>query len=270
METYKKISIRHKHFIQEMNSVWESYEVINYYSYVLHSEIKADLISSPTIHHLSANKTGLTKPISKNNTFGVLSHIRDKKNSRTALFEATLIFENYISSIITFVHTDYPHKSLNTTNANDNSDGQEKIYRIILSSTDKNEIIDRLIEEKVRGIFYGNIADIFLKDKAKLELKDTFNSPKGRTLIDNMLEIFARRNIHIHNAGRIDRKYVRETKLHEDKLGTILKIDQTYIRNSINILTEIATMFTCAIMENIYKETPQNKALNRTYWHDNQ
>lgn len=261
--TYKKISICHKHFVQEINTVWESYQTIDYYSGFLHQCIKNDTISIPEFQSLTIGSNRL-KTISKSNIFGTLSHIRDKKNPRTALIEAALIFEDYISSIVTLVYKDFPQRILKDSDSDDN---QEKVIQIVLSSQDKEEIVDRLIEEKIRGLFYGNISDIFLKDKARVQLENTFNNPIGKELIRQMIEIFARRNIHIHNRGKVDRKYLRETKNTTLKLNSVLKIDQQYIRNSINVLTQVATVFTQAILKNIYKTSPVNKALKRTYWH---
>ena len=266
-ETYKKISIAHKHFIQEMNTIWESFETIDHYSQVLHNLIKDETINPPSFQHLTFDKVHSIKSIRKDNSYGILSHIKDKKNPRTALIEAALIFEDYISKIILFVYTDHPMKASPSKDSNESNETREKLFQIILNSENKQEILDRLLEEKLRGMFYGNIADIFLKDKAKLELGDTFTNPGGRKLINNMSEIFARRNIHIHNGGRIDRKYIKEAKQHGDKLGKVLTIDSNYIRDSINILTQIATMFTCAVMKNIYNVSPKSSALKRTYWH---
>lgn len=250
--------------MQEINTVWESFEVINFYSMTIHSLIKQNEIPLPTINNLTIDSSQEKRTISKDRIYGTLSHIKDKKNPRTALIEATLIFEAYISDVILMVYLDYPRRALAADAANEN---QTKLTEIILSSDSKEEIIDRLLEEKIRGIFYGSVADIFQKDRAKVELKDTFKNEKGRKLIDEMLEILARRNIYIHNAGKVDRKYLRETKK-DVQLGTVLSISENYIKNAINVFSEIATMFTVAILKNIYKIEPKSNALQKTYWHD--
>ena len=54
-------------------------------------------------------------------------------------------------------------------------------------------MIDAIIEEKVRSIFYGNPVEIFTKDKCKLEIGDIF----VREYPDSMVyyaEITGRRN----------------------------------------------------------------------------
>jgi len=265
-ETYKRIAIKHKHFVQEMNTVWESYETINFYAERLHVLLREGRIETPVILKIKSDSTAKLRKIAKDNAYGTLTHIKDKKNPRVSLIEIALIFEHYISSVIELVYQEFPKKAFP---ASEKYEGEEKVIDIILSSDDKQEIINRLIEEKLRKLFYGNIADIFIKDKARMELKDTFTNEYGRKLVAMMLEIFARRNIHIHNGGKVDSKYIRETRQNADYFNKVLAIDQNYLHESTNVLIQIATMFTCAIMKNIYKVEPQSKALKRIYWKNN-
>lgn len=261
VESYKKISIKFKQYIQEINMVWETFSTIDFYSEYLHDKIKDETIQPPQVQTLTYNKRSIKK-ISKNQSYGTLSHIKSTQNPRNALISANLIFEKYISDLVMMVYKDYPQKSLALNQGQENT---EKITNIIFSSTDKEEIIDRMLEEKIRGIFYGNISDLFIKDKAKLELKDTFKTEVNIELINILSEIIARRNIHIHNAGKVDRKYVRET--HSDlKLDKKLSMDSEYIRNTINVFSEVAKLTTIAVLTNIYKAEPNNSLLNRTYW----
>ncbi len=262
--TYKKITIRYKHFMQEINTVWESFEVINFYSKVLHDAIKKETVPCPTILSLSKDIVTKGKIIHRERIFGTISHIKDKKNPRAALIESTLIFEKYISNIITMVYRDYPNKAISSDGNNENL---KKMSEIILTSQDKEEIIERIIEEKVRGIFYGNIADIFRKDRAKLELKDVFITGDGNDLVDSMIEIFARRNAYIHNNGRVDRKYIRETGDSSVQLGNVLPLSSSYIKNTITVFSQIATVLTATVMRNIYNTDPKFSALLKTYWH---
>lgn len=263
--TYKKIAIRFKHFTQDINTVWEAYSVIEYYSKSLHTKVKKDIVELPsytTLTHNSERKISL----SKDRVYGTLSHISSLQNPRNSLIAAMLIFEEYISNLVEMVYIDYPMKCL--TQADDKGEKAEiteKLSSIIMDSKDKDEIIERIIEEKIRGIFYGNMSDLFVKDRAKLELKDTFKGDNA-ILIEKLKEINARRNIYVHNGGKIDRKYVRETKKTDVKLNSVLKIDSEYLKEAINIMAQIAKLTTVAIITNIYKVETQNTLLNRTYW----
>ena len=39
-----------------------------------------------------------------------------------------------------------------------------------------------------------------------------------------------------------------------------------YIKDTINVFSQIATLFTVAVIKNIYKQEPKSNALSRTYW----
>lgn len=261
--TYKKISVKYKHFMQEINTVWESFEVINFYTKILHNKIKKNQCPLPVVMSLSFGSDKKTRTYKKERMYGTLFHIKEKKNPRSALIESTLIFEDYISSVVEMVYRDYPHKALSDS---DNYGNQTKVISIILSSDDKQEIIDRLLEIKIRQLFYGNISDIFLKDRAKMELKDTFTVSDRPELISRLSEIIARRNIYIHNSSRVDSKYIKESGNKLVKVGNVLKSDAEYIKDTINVFSQIATLFTVAVIKNIYKQEPKSNALSRTYW----
>lgn len=260
--TYKKIAIRFKHFIQEENTVWESYSVIEYYSHSLHDKIKNNVVEMPAYKTLTYHSQA-NREISKDRLYGTLSHISALQNPRNSLIAAMLIFEEYISNLVELVYKDYPQKCL--TQADGKAEMSDKLSTIILESRDKDEIIERIIEEKIRGIFYGNLSDLFIKDKAKLELKDTFKG-ENTVLIDKLKEINARRNIYVHNGGKVDRKYLREIKDTTVRVNTVLKIDSDYLKEAINIMAQIAKLTTVAIMNNIYNVQANNGVLNRTYW----
>ena len=260
--TYKKIATRFKHFIQDINTVWESYSVIEYYSNSLHNKVKNNIIELPSYTTLTYNSDRKTS-LSKDRVYGTFSHISSLQNPRNSLISAMLIFEEYISNLVEMVYIDYPQKCL--TQSDDKTEMTEKLSSIIMDSKDKDEIIERIIEEKIRGIFYGNMSDLFIKDRAKLELKDTFKGD-NTILIEKLKEINARRNIYVHNGGKIDRKYVRETKKTDVKLNSVLKIDSPYLKEAINIMAQIAKLTTVAIITNIYKVEAQNGLLNKTYW----
>ena len=74
------------------------------------------------------------------------------------------------------LYRDYPHK---LESKEETVDQQFKILKVIIDSADKEEIIERLTEEKIRSIFYGKPSDFFKTDKAKVGvgnyLKATYN-----------------------------------------------------------------------------------------------
>lgn len=262
VETFKKISIRFKHYIQEANTVWEAFSVIGFYSKELHNQVKLDKISLPTHQSLTYKKTK-SVTISKERIYGTFAHISSLQNPRNSLIAALHAFEVYVSDLVALVYLDFPQKALG--GGSDKNEIPEKISTIILDSQDKKEIIERIVEEKIRNLFYGNLSDLFLKDRAKLELGNLFKDDNA-VLIDKFVEISARRNIYVHNGGKVDRKYIRETKITTHKVGSVIKIDSNYLKDAINIMSQIAKLLTCEVLKNIYNTTNYSTLLKRTYW----
>ena len=97
--TYKKIATRFKHFIQDINTVWESYSVIEYYSNSLHNKVKNNIIELPSYTTLTYNSDRKTS-LSKDRVYGTFSHISSLQNPRNSLISAMLIFEEYISNLL--------------------------------------------------------------------------------------------------------------------------------------------------------------------------
>ncbi|CAG9238667.1 hypothetical protein BGLA2_860019 [Burkholderia gladioli] len=162
-----------------------------------------------------------------------------------------------MSDLISSVYLDYPKKLLSDQGGDNDSETKasyQKLIRLILDGKDKEDIIDRLVEEKVRGIFYGNPVDVFLKDKAKMEF-GTFFKDLYSSEVEIFKKIIAARNLIAHNNGRIDRKYQREADP-AAVLGRVLVIDRDLLKNSIYILSLLAAHAIRLVIEKVYKEKP--------------
>ena len=257
---YKKIATRFKNFRKEMVSIWEAFIAIDYYMDNIHQFIKDDKISTLELPNLPNNSK---KQLTKKNTFGVISHIVDKKNPRNALIDSISCFEHFISFVVYTVYLDFP--MLLKNNSGDESTGrQDKLIDIILDSDDKNQMIEKIVEEKVKGLLYGNPADFFIKDKAKLNFKNYFKD-NHIDLIEKYIEINARRNIYIHNNGKVDSKYLHEVKNSQYKKGQIAKIDKEYLKLTINTLKGLGSIITVCVFKNIYKIDTVNHVIDKVY-----
>jgi hypothetical protein len=138
-----------------------------------------------------------------------------------------------------------------------------KLLEIIVNSSDKAEMIEKLIEERVRALFYGQPSDFFLKDKSKLGFGDYF-SKSYPTVIERYSEIAARRNLIIHNDGRVDRKYLREVPTTSLKLGQKAPVDQEYLRRSLLTLHGLSATAGVLVCERIYNNVvPSGVMLRR-------
>ena len=134
--------------------------------------------------------------------------------------------------------------------ATPNAEGLEKVFRAIdekvakciQDSTSQQEAIERYVEEKLRGIFYGNPVDVFMQNKLRLD-PGLLIPAKCAAELSAYPEIVARRNVLVHNLGRIDRKYLREVASpafsFDDKVG----VDGSYLESSFMTLNTLAKTY---------------------------
>jgi hypothetical protein len=199
-----------------------------------------------------------TRTYNKSNTYGAIAHLLSKANPRRTLVDAVSTFENFTGELVGMVYVDYPAKLLGSEQEDKQSNLQDvKLLRMIIESEDKDELMSRIAEEKIRNIFYGNPLDFYLKDKAKLEFGDYFRV-NYKAEIEQLQEILSRRNIIIHNGGRIDRKYLREVRNTEFKLNKMVSITPEYLRESVELLERLAGAAAALVLKNIYKQNAKS------------
>jgi hypothetical protein len=128
---------------------------------------------------------------------------------------------------------------------------QSKLIKIIIESNDKSEMVWKIAEEKIRGIFYGNPVDLFEKDKAKIGLNNHFKD-NYKLALQEYKEVIARRNIITHNNGKVDRKYLREAKGTILSLGEKVNITKPYLKEAIFLLHGLSTKVVELIIKNNY------------------
>ncbi|CAM4196082.1 hypothetical protein WDU86_00160 [Klebsiella pneumoniae] len=250
LRSVPKLHVRYKRFQKEQRDIWESFLIIEFYTPKIIESIKNDSFPSLTVDRIWNTSERI---LNKNNTYGALTSLEKRGNFRRTLLELVLVFEDYMSDLIEMVYLDIPNK-LTSIQDDSNNSGYQKLLKLMLSSSNKEEIIERLVEEKIRGIFYGNPLDVFEKDKAKLEF-GTFFKDNYSSEINKFKEIIAARNVVAHNNGKIDRKYLREVNS-TATLGEKIKIDREFIKNSVYILSLLAAQSARLVVERIYKEIP--------------
>lgn len=259
----KNLARRFKTYSSDMKDVWESYNFIESYMSQLHPLIKSDVVSSFSVDPL-ASADGNKISYDKKRTFGYIDHIRKRVNPERSLITAVSLTEDFLQDTVRSVYTAIPEK-LSGDNAKDAPERVDKVVDVILQSEDKSEMLDRLIEEKIRGIFYGNPVDFFLKDK-KLKLQfGTLFKENHSTNIQLYSEIVARRNIYAHNGGRADRKYLRESSGQSVKLGSKVSISSTYLKESIQILRGLAAVAAYTVCKKVFVSPPPRGRLYHVY-----
>ena len=129
------------------------------------------------------------------------------------------------------------------------------------SKDTKEEMISKIIEEKLRSIFYGNPLDIFEKDKVQLSFGKYFTD-NYQHVLDEYKEITATRNVIIHNNGKVDRKYLREVVGTSYNLRNRIILERQYLKKTLSILEGLAAISSKLVVENIYNGIPRSKLEN--------
>ncbi|MDX9677003.1 hypothetical protein [Pseudomonas zeae] len=247
---------RFKAFDKEFRDIWESYCLVEMLAQEGHRLLKEGKIPPLTMSTLFGGE----KKLPTKDALGAIDRLRKKSEPRSILLEAVAHFEDYLGWITKAVLKDDP--SLLKTDAAASEREEIKLISLILDSADKSEIMERIIEEKVRGIFYGSPVDFFVKSKSKLRFNKYFETMCQQQL-EQYSEITARRNIIAHNSGKVDRKYLREVKNPVYKLGQTVPITNIYLQESIQLLHGLATKVTEIVSVRHYNVVPKGKLAER-------
>lgn len=240
-------------FNTQLNEIWEDFKSLDFYLFEVHKLTKAGSIERVTIQRL-VSKPSMEK-LSASAVYGIIDRIRGKAAGRHAFVDAIAAFEHFISMLVFKVYLDFPRKLRGVSRAveNETSARHQKLLDIIFDSVDRYEMIHKLIEEKVRSIFYGNPVDLFSKDKALIEFGTHFKEHKA-LLLTELAEVIARRNVIMHNEGRVDRKYLNEVANSTLKLGQKVSVDEIYLRRALLVMKDLAADAAQLVATNIYKE----------------
>jgi hypothetical protein len=262
---YKKIGGQYSYYKVKMNDIWRAF---NFYEFSLLEAKNLAKRSDKDFHLTYVDLLGSNLLIiPRDEIFGIIESHRKKSNHVRAFLDGVITTENYLKDIALIVYEDFPDR-LKNEGGIEADKREEKLLNIILDSFDKEEMLSKITEERIRGIFYGNPIDFFKKDRANLRLKNFFASNHALTL-EHFTEIIARRNIYIHNDGRVDRKYLREVPNSLYRLDSKAPISTFYLRHSLMILRALGLLVTnISVKENYYMDPRQSiqsevKAINR-------
>lgn len=245
----------------KMTKTWEVYSFNAHYLLELHPLINDDKLEELKIDNLY---NSAKYKYNKKDLFGIINHSIIVVNPKRALIELVGLTEHYLQELTYIVYKEFPQRLDSYQSKDEQNDRQQKLLSIILESSDKDEIINKIIEEKVRNIFYGNPIEFFTKDKAKIGIGKFFEQNHLNS-IKKYKEIIALRNILIHNDGRIDRKYLREVENSAYKLGNKVTIEKEYIREAVLILSGFACIVTKIVLQNTFQSSFIDKKLLKMY-----
>lgn len=251
----KKISTRYKQFKKSIMETWESYVFMEFTLQGVEDLVKKDKFPQFKLEHLSNayNNKDYVRTFNKNTTLGIIDRTLTKINPVRAFLNGVAAMEIFHQDLCKYVYEDFPERLLgkNPESREESSKERAKLLSVIINSTNRREIIDTIIEEKIRSIFYGNPIDFFKKDKANIGFRNYYKDNHHNSM-NKLAEIIARRNIYVHNQGKVDNKYLKEVENPQFSIGRVAKLDHDYIRESIYILRGISATSTKLVIENTF------------------
>jgi hypothetical protein len=258
-DTYYKVSkilTKWKQYNSNLFEVWEDYLLLDFYLPHIHNGVKEESIPHLTFESLFSEKK---VPFTRKFVYGVIDRVKRKQISERAFLESIALTENYLQKLSHMLYLYFPHK-LRTKG--EVADQQQNIMKIIIDSENREEIIERLSEEKIRRIFYSKSSDYFARDKADIGFGGYINSTYHSAIL-LYEEIIARRNIFIHNQGRIDRKYLREVEDSPYSLGDKLDVTKEYLKVCIVVLLGLSGVVTELALAKNYQITSYPQKLGK-------
>jgi len=180
-----------------------------------------------------------------------------------SLVSAIGLFETFVSDIAKMAYLEYPedliidNKGVGATERENH-----KVLEMLVYSQTKEEALEKYVEEKLRSIFYGKPTDVFFtgkdgKSDGKLRLSTAKMADSCQVELDEYMEIVGRRNAIVHNVGKVDAKYVRETQPLQTKnklsggVGEKVKVNEDYLFNVLNVLDKLASEYTKLVLQRI-------------------
>jgi len=164
------------------------------------------------------------------------------------LLNSVGLFESLVSDVAKVAYLHDPARfllprsgsqdELDTAGDKENS----KLLTILIAASTREEAIERYIEERLRGLSYGSPVDIFRKNRLRFGLNNTL-AVKCSNEITRYAEIMARRNVIVHNLGRVDSKYIREVQGTTLSAGDKVVVDGPYLFDALHVLDILAVNF---------------------------
>ncbi len=139
-----------------------------------------------------------------------------------ALQDMTTIFEDFLADVFKHFYSEYKGCLKN----------KQIDYECLLISSSLEELEHRFIEKLVEDIFRKSIKEIFQCLSKEIHI----DSDYLKTHEDEMLELFYRRNIHVHNKGIVNRTYIELSgNPFKFKEGDIAIVNEDYLYNAASL-----------------------------------
>lgn len=151
-------------------------------------------------------------------------------HGHNALVSLITRFEEFVSNVLYTLYGRYPEKYLN--------DRQIAFHEIINLGIEeiKDAVIRKEIDAKMREDYTAWL---------KLLSQHRINLEKCQNYVNELREIYSRRNVIVHNSGKVNEIYMKNNKNSKYEMDTLLTVDLDYLSNAILVIKAI--MFSIAI-----------------------
>lgn len=130
-------------------------------------------------------------------------------------------FEDFISRLISCVYKMYPQQYLD----------KQTISFSEIVDCGVNEIREKIVYREVDAMMRKSYTEWF-----KLFEGHGFSFTSCKTEMDDLKEIYARRNIIVHNEGKVNDIYLKNTGKTNAKIGEVLDVDRTYLKKAFHTI----------------------------------
>lgn len=157
-------------------------------------------------------------------------------------------FDMFISGIVRAMH------ALRPETFNDNQ--KSLTYAEIMSFSDMNELRMSLVNREVETLLRESHDDQLKWFEKKLKI----NLHGDKALIARFIELTERRNLYVHNDGRVNKQYLKECGQCPvpgrvlPRLGAALDPDGVYLRSAYELLIEVGSKLGQIIWRNLLPE----------------
>lgn len=124
--------------------------------------------------------------------------------------------------------------------------GKKVTYEEVLEN--REQVVTFLAEKEVGELLYKAFPDMakYFNEKFNIDVSDSEVSTEA------IVEILETRNIHIHNKGIVNRKYLKRVQDSKFKLGYYRPITQDYLKDAIDLVSRQARFINNKVQEKYF------------------
>lgn len=130
-------------------------------------------------------------------------------------------FEEFIANFLSELYELYPHKYLD----------KQQITFSEIENIGIDEIKEKIIEREIDTVMRESYSEWF-----KIFESHKMNFSSCQAEMENLKEIYARRNIVVHNSGRVNETYIKNIPNTPHAINERLLIDDKYLNQSFNTI----------------------------------